>query len=56
VFNYIVACILMLFLRANDPFLFGTVARAMFNTLRLETFDGWDQVRKSTRNASAILP
>jgi voltage-gated sodium channel len=29
VFNYIVACMFMLFLKGNDPFHFGTLSRAM---------------------------
>ena len=44
VFNYIIACMSMLFLGANDPFHFGTIPRAMFNVLRLETLDSWDQI------------
>ena len=44
VFNYIMACMCMLFLRANDPFHFGTLPRAMFSILRIETLDSWDQI------------
>ena len=29
VFNYIVGCMCMLFLKENDPFHFGTISRAM---------------------------
>jgi len=35
----------MLFLKTNDPFHFGHLTRAMFNVLRIETKDSWDQVR-----------
>jgi len=44
VFNYIIACACMLLLKANDPFHFGTIPRAMFNVLRIETLDTWDQI------------
>ena len=45
VFNYIISCMCMLFLKKNDPFHFGQLLRAMFNVLRIETKDSWDQVR-----------
>jgi len=44
VFNYIIGCMCMLILQANDPFHFGTVGRAVFTILRLETGDSWDQI------------
>ena len=44
VFNYIIACMCMVFLKTNDPFHFGHLPRAMFNVLRIETKDSWDQV------------
>jgi hypothetical protein len=44
VFNYIIACMCMLFMKTNDPFLFGHLPRAMFNVLRIETKDTWDAV------------
>jgi len=34
----------MLFLKENDPFHFGSVGRAMFTVLRIETLDTWDQI------------
>ena len=48
VFNYITACMLMVFFKANDPFHFGTLSKAMFTVLRLETGDSWDQVLSHT--------
>jgi len=44
VFNYIIACMCMLFLKKNDPFHFGQLLRALFSVLRIETKDSWDQV------------
>ena len=44
VFNYIVACMLMLGLMESDPFHFGSVGRSMMTVLRIETLDGWEQV------------
>jgi len=44
VFNYIIACMSMLVWGSNDPFHFGTVPRAVFNVLRIETLDSWDQI------------
>ena len=44
VFNYIVACMCMLLFRDNDPFHYGSVGRAMFTVLRIETLDTWDQI------------
>jgi len=44
VFNYIVACMFMLIFRANDPFHFGSVGKALFTVLRMETLDTWDQI------------
>ena len=34
----------MIFLRGNDPFHFGTVSRALFSVIRMETLDSWDQI------------
>jgi hypothetical protein len=44
VFNYIMACMLMLGLQSSDPFHFGNVGRAMFTMLRVQTLDSWDQI------------
>jgi len=44
VFNYIIACMFMLYLKENDPFHFGTLPFAMFNVLRISTLDTWDQM------------
>ena len=43
-FNYILACAGILIFRDNDPFHFGSLGRAMFTMLRLETLDTWDQI------------
>ena len=42
VFNYICACASMVFLRRNDPVHWGSVGRAMFTLLQIETLDAWD--------------
>jgi voltage-gated sodium channel len=34
----------MLLFKKSDPFHFGTVGRAMFTILRIETLDSWDQI------------
>jgi len=44
VFNYISACMCMMIFKSNDPFHFGSLARAMFTVLRIETLDSWDQI------------
>ena len=50
IFNYIAACMLMLVFQRSDPFHFGSVSRAMFNVLRMETLDSWDiMLRVSVR-------
>ena len=35
---------LMLMFGKNDPFHFGSIPRAMFTYLRLETLDTWDEI------------
>ena len=44
IFNYIAGCMLMLVFRRSDPYHFGSVSRAMFNVLRMETLDSWDVI------------
>jgi hypothetical protein len=44
VFNYISGCMCMLLMQENDPFHFGSVGKAMFTILRMETLDTWDQI------------
>ena len=56
VFNYIAACMCMLFFRDNDPFHFGSLGRSMFTILRIETLDTWDQVNYSHGFVSKNVP
>jgi voltage-gated sodium channel len=44
IYNYIIACFGVLLFKKTDPFHFGTVGRAMFTILRIETLDSWDQI------------
>jgi len=43
-YNYIVACGAMILFQHSDPFHFGSVGKAMFSVLRIETLDSWDQM------------
>ena len=44
VFDYILACALMLFYQETDPFHFGNLGRSMFTVIRISTLDSWDQI------------
>ena len=35
---------MMLFFKASDPFHYGSLGRAMFTGLRVQTLDSWDQI------------
>ena len=44
VFNYLYALLGVLLFRRNDPFHFGTLARALLTVYRCETMQSWDVV------------
>jgi hypothetical protein len=44
IFNYISGCMCMLLMKGNDPFHFGSVGKAMFTIMRMETLDSWDKI------------
>jgi len=56
VFNYIVGCAGMVFLKESDPFHFGSIGRSMFTVLRIETLDSWDQILYITMYGCAGYP
>ena len=44
IFNFLAGATCMVLFRDNDPFHWGSLGRAMFTILRLETLDSWDQI------------